>query len=191
LHKTLKHFYYINKNENLLKPNKNRGLCRNYFKYSEPKIRSKRGVSLFEDIPTSRTCTDALIPNIFCNCNIYVEISEEKFKIDTDMKHDFNSSSRFILDHINNLTNHVRDQCVLFELVKIISVKKILTDNIEYYEFYLLFQPGNAIFKANLVYNDAVLYVYENIIRISLYRNQSACLKDYRLAGFCYCKKQV
>ena len=186
LHKTLKHFYYINKNEN-----SNNNLCRSYFKNSEPKIRSKRGVSLFESISSERTCTEALIPSIFCNCNKYVEILEEKFLKDTDMKYNFNSSSHFILDHINNVTNSFREQCVLFELVKIISVKKVFTDNLEYYEFYLLFQPGDAIFKANLIFSNETLSIYENIIRISLYKSQSACVNDHRLAGFCYCRKQL
>ena len=68
-YKTLKQFYYFNKNlDTLDKPESpiNSEQCRQNFAQSKRMIRQFRGISMFEKHPENRTCTDALIPMIFC-----------------------------------------------------------------------------------------------------------------------------
>ena len=71
VYKSLKHFYYMNKHDRLLfSPSGDEAKkCREYFEKSDPKVRSLRGVSIFENIPLERKCDDAIISIKYCSCN--------------------------------------------------------------------------------------------------------------------------
>ena len=90
------------------------------------------------------------------------------------------------------MTSIYRKLCIPYELSRILSVKHVVSDGIEYFEHKLMLQPNNATFKGNLVLREKVFVVYGDVKRLSLYKRESSCMSDYRLHGFCYCEnKQV
>jgi hypothetical protein len=183
LYKTLKQFYYLNKNENFKLADK----CRQYFQNGIDHIRSMRGVSLFESIPHNRTCSNSLIPSMYCNCNkVTVKIKNEEFVQKT--KFSFEVASLILLNHINNKTRLYRKICTLYEINHVINVNHVVSDKIEHFEFKLMLDPNDAIFRGNLILRNKTLAVYGDVKRLSLYRNESACMSDYTLHGFCFCK---
>ena len=184
IYKTLKQYYYLNKNRDASLDMSDE--CRKHFQINYADVRSMRGVSLFEKLTANRTCTDALIPSTFCNCNkVLGKISEQEFSRRT--KSNYEIASRFLVDSINNVANVYRKKCKLYELSEILSVKPIIAELVEYYEFKVRLQPNNATFKGNLEFSNGKFRIHGNLIRLSLYRNESSCMTDYKIHGFCYC----
>ena len=76
-------------------------------------IQSLRGISLFEQLPNDRACSDALIPNIYCTCNQKKSMNETQFIVDTNgIK--YNDLVNKSMNAINQPTNSVRSKCELF-----------------------------------------------------------------------------
>jgi hypothetical protein len=191
LYKTLKHFFYINKyglNDKLLINNKE---CRFNFSISLNNQRSMRGISLFENIDSNRSCKDALVPSSYCLCSPSIEINESIYKNETN--YSFNQSALFITEYINELTLSQRNICMPFKLKEIKTVKKIVyTTDINLFQFQIVLHPGQSVFEANLKVNNLKqLELFENKVnRLSKYRNQSSCVANSvnrLLMGFCYC----
>jgi len=185
LYKTLKQFFYLNKNGFYLGNE-----CRKNFQNGNDNIRSLRGISLLERIPNNRTCFDSMVPSTYCNCNkVYSNIKNDEFFRKTNST--LNSSSLILLNHINNRTSSYREICSVYEMNRVISVRRVVSDNkIEHFEFKIMLNPNRAIFKGNLILRNKMLFVYGDIKRLSLYRNESSCMADYALHGFCLCSKK-
>jgi hypothetical protein len=153
-------------------------------------IRSERGISLLESIPSNRTCWDALIADRFCSCFRQENISEAEFQLDTAGQ-TFQSTSQFILAQINSLTNSIRPKCRLYELDRIVSFKKLTINRINRIAVVLVFRPGEAWFETNLKMSEKRkshrLILNGDPVRLSAYGNQSHCIKDSKLANYCYC----
>ena len=187
LYKTLKHFYYINK-YGLQNSEINSKNCRNYFQNSNHSIRSLRGISLFENIPSKRGCLNAIVQNAYCLCNPKVVISEKKFYEET--KYDVISASRILAKLLNKITDKVRDKCEMFTIQNVIKIKKSVFSANSLYEFQFAVQPGDAVFEATLKYEakKSELLLHDRILRTSLYKKQSDCMKKHEYYGFCFCK---
>ena len=191
-YKTLRHFSYLNVYDQTNSRNDqvNSEKCRTNFQNSDFYERSLRGVSLFEDIPKKRSCSDAMVPNIFCSCSNKEKISEEKFLKETNLT--FRNAGLVILNQINLMTEQLRSYCSLFSLRKVISVKSFQLNDFVLYELKLLFSPADAVFlgylKANFK-NPSDIKVYQKAIRFNRYGNQSNCINRKKLFGYCYCKK--
>jgi hypothetical protein len=189
IHKTLKHFFYLNKNGfgNGLSKN-----CRKKFQEQNESLRGERGISLFEKIKSQRSCREALIPNNYCACNQKVSLNETIFRKETN--YTFNSLKPIILGLINDVTRSQRALCRPFEFKKFIESNKLFIDRSTafFYQFQVLLEPGNAIFKITLqkARDENEFRVIDSIIRISLYKSQSHCLNDHQLHGFCFCYQQ-
>jgi len=185
IHKTLKQFLYLNKNGLAKELSKK---CRKKFQEHNAKIRSERGISLFETIEAKRTCREALIPNNYCVCNRKEPLNKDIFLKETS--HTLDSVKPIILGFINNVTREQRALCHLFEFSKFIQTKKLIIDGLIglFYEFQVLLEPGNALFKITLQKVDSEFKVIDSIVRISLYKSQSDCMNDRRFHGFCFCK---
>ncbi len=196
LYKTIKHFTYLNKNSQLkTRPEAGQALkCRSkYFAESYPKIRSRRGISLFETIPLNRTCQQALIPLSYCNCvQKTALLSESDFFALT--KVNYKQIGDFITNELNLIANEFRSKCELFVLEAILSANKLSYFDSEYFEFTLKYQPGNSTFETSILVNDKEnneLKIHDRIFRVSRYGTQSSCMTDSKYFGFCFCKKSL
>ncbi len=189
--KTLRHFYYLNKNNKISKSNLK---CKLKLSTSFKSIQSLRGISLFEKLPNDRSCSDALIPNIYCTCNQKQAMNESEFQADTNgIK--FNDLIKKSMGAINQPTNSFRSKCKLFSYEKLLSVKKQLLSSMYFYEFRYKVEPGNAIFAVyyryiflNIPESERKLELYLKTVRLSRYGQQSNCMTDKNLMGYCYCK---
>lgn len=166
------------------------------FRKNTAKIRSERGISLFEPIPSTRSCSDALIPDAFCSCFRQENISEVEFEMDTTES--FKSTAGFILAQINHLTDSVRAKCHQFRLERIVSFKKLVINRIKMYAVVLVSQPGDAWFEASLKLEEnkrkgqfGRLKLNGDPIRLSAYGNQSHCIKHPTLVNFCFCNDLI
>jgi hypothetical protein len=185
LFKTLRHFYYINLND--VDPSNTK--CRNQFKKSFKNIQGLRGISLFEQIPNSRSCLDALIPNIYCTCNQRADMNETEFISDTNRTYEIIQVES--MKAINSYTNSVRSKCALFQFDQLLTAKKRRFFTILFYEFRYKVQPGDAIFAVyyRKFFKDQKFEQYLKVVRLSKYGNQSNCMLNKKLMGYCYCKK--
>jgi hypothetical protein len=188
LFKTLRHFYYMNLNE--FDPSNAK--CRNQFKNSFKNIQGLRGISLFEQIPNSRSCLDALIPNVYCTCNQRADMNETEFIADTGKTYEIIKVQS--MSAINSYAKSFRSKCALFKYVKLLTAKKKSFSSMLFYEFRYKVEPGDAIFAVyyriyflNVKKEDQKLEQYLKVVRLSRYGNQSKCMSDKNLMGYCFC----
>ena len=156
---------------------------------NDKNTRYKRGISLFENIPTNRSCADALIPEEQCRCFKQYILNEENFIKETH--NSFSNVIKLILNKVNKITDKVRDRCAELKEDKIQSVKLLNIYQIIMYKFVVIFQPGNAWFEASLKQdqnNKKLLIFHGNINRISAYGNSSNCVDDSFMRNYCYCE---
>jgi hypothetical protein len=187
---TIKQFLYFNKYKKLLeKPFDSQfRKCREYFSKSEPKIRSLRGVSLFENIPSRRTCRDAMAPLVYCTCNHQVDITQDETQFIKESKLSFNDTALLIVQKLNSIADEYRKKCQPFEFKSIRTIKRLTIDKQLIYKFSLVTTPADAEFDSFFKpVNATTVELVGKIIRTSLYGRQSECIFDPKLYGFCYC----
>ena len=167
--------------------------CKQKMSTNFKSIQSLRGISLFEEIPVDRSCADALIYNIYCTCNQKSSMDETEFTKDTNgIKYsDLISKS---VEAINKPTHKVRSKCSLFTYEKLLSVRKQYLSSMYFYEFRYQVQPGDAIFAVYYRYlildvpvEKRKLEPYLKTVRLSKYGQQSKCMTDKNLMGYCFC----
>ena len=172
---------------------------------------SKRGISLFKEIPLSRSCQDADIAPHWCACLDWKDVSPS----DQEAK----KALQAALDTINGYTAPYRDDCATLSLHNVIMAKKLAasdaflkfegTDSnggiykifmnsntkneIIYYQMVFSTQPGGANFEVTIAFNTITtnFTVSENqISRINKYGSDSACIfhKNKQIRAYCYCK---
>jgi hypothetical protein len=193
-YKTIKNFLYLNKYKKLLEdPSDSQARkCREYFSKSEPKIRSLRGVSLFENIPSNRTCRDAMVPFIFCNCNYQVDITQNETHFIKETQIKYNETVLLVIKKLNAMADTYRKECQPFEFKSVKTVKRLTIKKDLIYEFSFVTMPADAEFQSSVkVINATTVELVGKIIRTSLYGKQSECIKEHKMQGFCYCRKQV
>lgn len=204
LYKTIRHFNYINKfnvHNNHEHYNDGRLKCNDKFRKNDIQTRSLRGISIFESIDENRNCLEALIPLTLCTCNLKSDIDEATFKQET--KYDFLNVSTKIVDELNKMTELSREKCHEFKFKNVVNVKKVILNRVLFYQFRIMVQPGSsttfeANFRAKLEYFNydntkkirVTLSLYDKIKRLSKYGNQSKCVTELHLQGFCYCKSK-
>lgn len=196
LYKTLQHFYYINKYpEQMIEKmaSSKAKKCRDYFRNSQPQVRSQRGVSVMEKMNYDRTCTDALIPTGYCNCKQLIDIKNEtEYTLQTGLN--FNETTKFVMTKLNEITDDPRDKCEAFRLDKVDSIMRMIRMNEKDLAYKISFrcQPGDAVFQANLkLAGHKSLQLIGKLIRLSKYGNQSACMTEHKYYGYCYCKTKL
>ena len=171
-----------------------------------------RGISLFKEVPASRTCADAGIEPHWCACLNWKTVSKRSPAVTAAANH--------LVDVINNiLTNH-QEACHLLQisdinnavmythgdsLLKFKSMKDDrslipdLSDSMKaaevLYQLTIITKPGNGMFEATIKHD-----LFENkfklndkaISRINKYGNQPHCVQNKwpHLRPYCYCHKQ-
>jgi hypothetical protein len=188
IYQTLKQFLYMNKYPLRQMDAK----CRGEFVKNSKQIRSQRGVSLFENIPTNRSCCDALVSFLYCPCFNSSILTEAQLSrlIGASSLIDLKS---YLTLQLNSITQSLRNKCAQFEFKEFLKIKEKRGPNDCLYEFLFQLTPGNVIFHTKLSYDDNKknkFKILNRIVRSNLYRNQSKCieqLKKPNLMQYCYC----
>lgn len=152
--------------------------------------KAPRGISWFIPIPDHRTCTLAGIPGHWCMCHL----SENASTNDPVVR----QAVKFLIEKLNNM---VRDypQCAKLKLKSVMDAK-VWTDKSRLvkeraaptvdYTITVQTHPGDAIFEASVRYRteDESQKLVGSVSRLNLYGKQSACVDDFKMRLYCYCR---
>ena len=187
LYQTMRHFLYL---QNM---NYKSQLSNLKFNINDIKTPHLRGISLFEKIPVNRSCSDAMIPDNFCNCIRTALVNEKDFK--KRYKISFDYVFDFILERINEMTElNYRNICIPYHKDVINSVSKYDITKYNRYKFIVTVQPGDTWFTSSIQISEEpelVLRDYGRLIRMSLYREQAHCVDNVFIKPYCFCDPKL
>ncbi|VDI46881.1 Hypothetical predicted protein [Mytilus galloprovincialis] len=162
------------------------------------------GISLFNEIPKDRTCTDAFIPESSCAC-----YTSEAIPTNNAVIENITSS---VVGTINNYLKPHRSKCAVLILKKIHQAK-LIHSNLKHLElgkkkaiwqylykpkldkkqrYFIIFEvmPSEGIFEVTTEITQTNNFIIlDKIIRANRYGNQSVCIDDRDLKPYCYCKE--
>jgi hypothetical protein len=171
---------------------------------------SKRGISLFSEIPAERTCVHAQIEPHWCNCLDWTSLNPDSIEV--------KKAADSFVELVNTLTVHVRNECSIVEIDRVVEAK-VLTPNdkllkfkssdyegnadfsmkqnadnfIKLYQLIVHTKPGGGHFEATVKYdvgNGIFISNVKEISRTNAYGKDPDCVTSRfpHLARFCYCK---
>ncbi|XP_068086105.1 uncharacterized protein [Anabrus simplex] len=150
-----------------------------------------RGISLFLQLPVDRTCLLAGIDAHWCTCQ-----QNEPVKKDSPL---VLRSADFVVKHLNKMVQNFR-QCEPLTLAAIQDAQlqvplqhlRTATEDKGIHDYLLVIRtiPGGGIFEATIRYQakDYSLNVVGTVSRLNMYGNQSACVAEYHLKLYCFCR---
>ncbi|KAF2881134.1 hypothetical protein ILUMI_25045 [Ignelater luminosus] len=152
-----------------------------------------RGYSLFEPIPTNRTCDSAGIASHWCTCQQSVSVDKSD--------HTVVEAAKFTVEYINDKLEGYAD-CANLTLAEIYNARlhssgeHVLVGKNYTQDYTVAFRttPGDANFEATIrqhLSKGSAVYFFTitgTISRINLYGKQSLCITDFHLKLYCYCK---
>ncbi|XP_013402395.1 uncharacterized protein LOC106168020 [Lingula anatina] len=178
----------------------------------------RRGVSLFKEIPKSRTCAHAQIEAHWCTCLNWEKVDENVKKVDENVKKAIGS----VIRKLNSIIEPQSHLCHELELGNVSQIVRYsgpsetllkfkqsadndgrlpdLSDNIAMseilYQINLSTKPGNGHFEATVhhaVQSGNFIVYDKEISRLNKYGNQPYCVagKLPHLRAYCYCKEQL
>ena len=163
-----------------------------------------RGISLFRQIPASRSCAHAGIPEHYCACYDSQTINTR----DVTVK----AVTNFVVSELNLLLRHHSDRCAKLILNNIhearvfslgLSSRGEEENRWTIYKFFskpeedkqkrylVMFDtlPGNAMFEATIDHSvDKGMKLLGDVSRTNKYGNTSICIPEKPLRRYCYCK---
>ncbi|XP_043482911.1 uncharacterized protein LOC122511609 [Leptopilina heterotoma] len=156
-----------------------------------------RGISWFLPIPDYRTCSMAGIPDHWCMCHSFNNVSLTDLNVQ--------NSANFSIQEINRMLANY-SQCANLKLKRVLGatmltqngtlqvdekIKNISLLPILNLKITLETEPGNAIFEISVRQNSngQKMQLTGSLGRLNAYGNDSACIDDYNLRMICYCKK--
>ncbi|XP_030372616.1 uncharacterized protein LOC115622717 isoform X2 [Scaptodrosophila lebanonensis] len=178
------------------------------------KLASGRAISLFEPIPSNRSCADAYIEPHWCACLNWLPLQLN----DTKYMGIIIKVADSIITSINAATESRREFCAQLTLKKVNWALRLqphkellqfktnsdkdgfLADmsgqtvvHEEMYQLQIVTQPGEALYEASVAYN---LHTFSattkltDISRVNKYGDQAKCIyeRDPELRKFCYCR---
>lgn len=185
-------------------------LAQNFEKPSKSFVENReRGISLFQPLPTTRSCADAWVPEHYCPCYTFVPVD-----INNNLVVDL-ISSKFMTD-LNRRFQHL-PECTKLRLAKVRDVRKV-TQALEYiqsertgltglsvfrffqpeaeqsirYEISVEAFPSQGIFEATYnVKGGREITLIGDIVRTNRYGDQSDCITDKILKPLCFCKHHI
>lgn len=147
---------------------------------------SKKAYSLFDKVPSTRTCASAGIAEHWCTCQNSVEIDTSRAEVAV--------AGSFAVDYINNMLSPY-EQCANLSLNNVTSARlhthsKELKFEAEDYTILFGTNPSDAMFEATVRLNaERKEYnVIGTISRINMYGNQSYCVPNFQMKLYCFCK---
>ena len=154
-----------------------------------------RGISLLTStIPTSRTCKDASINELFCPCAMSREISTTGGVVQ--------KIAKYLVVNINSILSAVTTKCAALNLknvesAHILDVNKKTGNftidtpepkNNTRYIVVINTVPGDGMFESTVLYKfPGNLRVLGTILRINTFGNQSYCVSERFLKSYCFC----
>uniref|UniRef100_T1IUT3 DUF229 domain-containing protein n=1 Tax=Strigamia maritima TaxID=126957 RepID=T1IUT3_STRMM len=172
-----------------------------------------RGISLFKEVPLSRTCMDADVEPHWCACLNWKPVDPNEEIVQ--------QAAEALVQHINDITDLERELCEILKLDKIVWAGKFLptkgllqfkknadydgfvadmsdqtTVSIELYQVQIHTQPGEGHFEASLKY-DVTTKTFSirttDISRVNKYGQAAECVEETQeqLRKYCYCKTQM
>lgn len=140
--------------------------------------------SLFEDIPTTRTCKEANVNEHHCIC-----YKKEEMDVDDDV---LIKGTEAVLGHLNSIVQedeHARSVCEELEISKINYVEKLDAKPDPLYQVQFVVTPGPSTFEGTFrVKNDGEIEVIPDYSRVTAYVGGNCGVKTH-IMRVCYCKK--
>ncbi|XP_030370959.1 uncharacterized protein LOC115621445 [Scaptodrosophila lebanonensis] len=142
--------------------------------------------SVFFDVPETRGCEDAGIPEHWCTCVMYKDISTHSEDV-LDMTLQLIETMNAYLDYKKHSWT-----CRKLKLFQIISAKEKINSigNLHIYRVQYSTRPRRALFEATVQWNNLTKLIGINITditRLNSYHIDSECLKDKSAKKFCIC----
>ncbi|KAL8568849.1 hypothetical protein ACOMHN_053847 [Nucella lapillus] len=170
---------------------------------------TQRGISLFREIPQSRSCAHAQILPHWCMCMKRIQLSPTSDivrrtahvfvrKINEFLKFDFDLCAKLKLKKIHQAEQMIANEDVLrFEE----SLHDVINRTVRYgnrsesvviYQLSIETEPSNALFEGTLKYEafSDSFTLAGDISRINAYGTQSDCIINFKLKKFCFCKSR-
>ncbi|XP_059157678.1 uncharacterized protein LOC131942032 [Physella acuta] len=158
---------------------------------------SNRGISLFKEIPSERTCEHAQISSHWCACLAWQNASSK----DPDVK----KALRFVLDTINNFTSGFREDCAELSIENVTTAFKLKsrksnseagTDMLTLYQLTLFTAPGHGHFEVTVTFDkkqNKMATSEKEISRINKYGDDPECIlgKNNQIKPYCYCNDKI
>lgn len=172
-----------------------------------------RGISLFKEIPLTRTCAQADVADHWCACLSWKNVSQT----DPDAKRALQTA----LATLNNFTQDYRSDCALLSIGNVTTLSKLFAKDevlkfketkgdrglepimseatsVDKVMYQLTFftEPGHGEFEITLEHlmaTDSMTVNPKSISRINKYGNDPACILDRNreIRQYCYCKNNL
>lgn len=166
-----------------------------------------RGISLFDEIPKSRSCKDSEIPEHYCPCYTSETVSPEDGEVQKIASH--------IIARLNEKLRHLRSLCAELKLHKVNTASFVDSNLVQTQSRFtirnLIHQsdiggrlkkrfivtmttvPGHAQFESTVEVDKIghMTILNDVIARTNRYKNQSACISERLLKPFCFCSRQI
>lgn len=147
-----------------------------------------QGVSIFNEIPEDRTCTDAGIPEHWCTCVPYetVDINDELVSNLTSLV--FNEINQYLVN------KNIGDKCDNLTLKSLNSAELKMIDEPNQSTYRLTFEalPKEPSFQATAIYNRSSKVIsinVEDISRLDSYKSTASCINLKEAKKYCICKE--
>lgn len=175
---------------------------------------TKRGISLFKEVPLERSCDHAGIAPHWCACLAWKNVSLEEKGAKLALQ--------YTIDTINNYTSGYRNDCALLTVEKVTDLTKLETRtevlkflktddmggiyNINFngtnknemtlYQLTFYTTPGHGYFEVTVTHDvprNKFTVNEKEISRINKYGNDPACIlqKNRQIRQYCYCNSNL
>lgn len=167
-----------------------------------------RGISLFQPLPTDRSCAEAWIPENYCPCYTSVSVDLDSpivHKIAQQMVQDLNKRLQHLQECVQLTLNKVRDVGKISQPLQVtetegtgltgilfFKAKPPDLDHSQRYEISIETKPGLGTFEATYIaYNEEQFALMGDIVRTNKYGDQSDCITEKLLRPICYCQHHL
>ncbi|KAL1430635.1 hypothetical protein MTO96_014829 [Rhipicephalus appendiculatus] len=150
--------------------------------------RTAYGLSLLNEIPEGRTCTDASIRPKWCSCNVQGGAAVSG-TLARAMAHK-------VASHVNDVLARVTRKCAKYQLLRVMDVTLVqataadLARNTTHYLVDVMLSPGNVILESMVHVCGGNIIKVEDASRCDSYKRHIYCMNhDHPLVEFCYCRR--
>ena len=140
--------------------------------------------SLLTDVPSSRTCKDAAIPNSFCSCVRTLEV------IDTASAEAVRAGKAFV-DQLNAAVESVKHLCATYRLKTVLKYQ-LINGVDKVFLIRIQVSPNEGVFETMLIEKKKKLeFNVKDLQRVDSYGETSLCVESQELRPICFCKDLI
>ena len=157
----------------------------------------KHGQSLLTEIPKTRTCAEASIPEHWCPCLLWSAVSTQHSHI--------RNSALVTVSYINRLNEKQKKSRKLCEKLSLKEInyamlerpdERVSKNSPEYlcrYQVQFVTAPNSAVYEATVQFIRGRFAVNTGVSRVNKYGDEPDCIADEfpHLRKFCYCAKRT